>query len=136
MRGCSAALVSLLILLLAASCSKPRSREQFIRSDGSGEYSFDVEFDDSLSTWDLSFYSRLDRPVFVKDTLISFPMQVVWRSPSGRYFSETVYYPAYTKQVLYRSGVQPSETGTWNISVTLPGEPARLRGLGLQVSRQ
>ena len=122
------------LVLIAASCSNPPSRELFVRSTGSGEYSFPVQFD-SLGTYDLSFYTVIDRPLFRTDTLVSFPMNVVWRSPSGRYFSETVYFPADSTRVRYRSGVVPSEGGEWTISVTLPSEPPRLRGLGIEVRR-
>ena len=120
-----------LALVLLAACSRPSSREYFLRSDGTGEYSFDIEMPDSLAAYDISFYAALDRPVFKRDTLTSFPLQVVWRSPSGRFFSETVYYPASQARALYRSSVVPSETGGWNISVTINPEPEGFRGLGL-----
>ena len=119
------------ILLIAAACSQPRSREQFIRSDGTGEDSFPVVFADTLQAYDISFYTAIDRPVFQPDTLVCFPLQVVWRSPSGRYFSETVYYPADSLRVRYRSGLVPSEAGDWTVSVTVSPEPPGLRGLGL-----
>lgn len=118
-------------LLLVASCARPQGREYFLRANPAGEYSFDLELADSLVSYDISFYTAIDRPLFRRDTLVSFPLRVVWRSPSGRYFSETVYYPAAEHRVLYRSGVVPSEPGLWNISVTLPSQPQRLRGLGL-----
>lgn len=103
----------------------------FIRSDGSGEYVFPLQLSDTLAAYDISFYTVIDRPVFRADTIVSFPMQVVWRSPSGRYFSETVYYPADSVKVRYRSGVIPSEEGDWTLSVTLDPEPGGLRGLGV-----
>lgn len=120
-----------LCVLLAAACSQPRSREHFIRSDGSGEYSFPLELSDTLQAYDISFFTALDRPLFEPDTLVSFPLQVVWRSPSGRYFSETVYYPADSLRVRYRSGVVPSEAGEWTLSVTVSPEPEGFRGLGV-----
>ena len=126
----------LCLLLLAASCSQPRSREHFIRSDGSGEYKFPIELSDTLQAYDISFYTSLDRPLFRPDTLVSFPLQVVWRSPSGRYFSETVYYPADSLRVRYRSGVVPSEAGEWTVSVTISPEPPGLRGLGIICSKK
>ena len=122
-------------LLLLASCSRPQSREYFQRSDGSGEYSFDIEMSDSLTAYDISFYTAIDRPLFSRDTLTSFPLQIVWRSPSGRYFSETVYYPVGLARVPYRTGLVPSEPGIWNIAVTLPSEPRLLRGLGIVCRR-
>ena len=121
----------LLIVAALASCREPQSREYYLRSDGSGEYSFNLSLTDSLAAYDISFYTAIDQPLFRRDTLVSFPMQIVWRSPSGRYFSETVYYPVAESKVLYRSGLVPSEYGVWNIAVTLPEEPERLRGLGI-----
>ncbi len=129
MRRCG--LLFLCALLLAAACSQPRSREQFIRSDGTGEYSFPLELADTLQAYDISFFTAIDGPLFRPDTLVSFPMQVVWRSPSGRYFSETVYYPADSLRVRYRSGVVPSEAGEWTLSVTVSPEPEGFRGLGV-----
>lgn len=122
-----------LLLLLAAltACREPRSREFFQRASASGEYSFTFEMTDTLAAYDISFYTTLDRPLFRRDTLVSFPMQIVWRSPSGRYFSETVYYPADSVKVLYRSGIVPSESGVWTIGVTLPQQPESIRGLGI-----
>lgn len=120
-----------LLLLLAVSCGRPSSREYFQRSDGSGEYTFPLELADTLQPYDISFYTVIDRPLFSPDTLVCFPMQLVWRSPSGRYFSETVYYPADSVKVLYRRGLVPSEEGEWTLSVTLGTEPSGLRGLGV-----
>ncbi|MBR4809226.1 MAG: hypothetical protein IK031_02990 [Bacteroidales bacterium] len=121
----------ILMMLVLASCGQPPSREYFQRSDSSGDYSFNIDMPDTLSAYDISFYAAIDRPLFQRDTLSCFPLQVVWRSPSGRFFSETVYYPAGSQRELYRSGVVPSEAGEWNISVTIDPEPEGLRGLGL-----
>ena len=122
-------------LLLLASCSEPVSRERFIRSDGTGEYSFDVAFTDSTASYDLSFYTAVDRPLMQPDTLGSIPMKLLWRSPSGLFLSESVFYPADSARVLYRRGLVPSEFGEWTLQVTISPEPAGLRGLGLVVAR-
>lgn len=121
--------------LLIAACGEPPAREQFIRSDGTGEYSFEVVMTDTLAGYNLSFYTAIDHPLMQPDTVASFPLQVVWRSPSGRYFSETVYYPADSLRARYRSGVVPSEPGTWELGVTIAPEPPGLRGLGLVCSK-
>lgn len=118
------------LVLAAAACARPGSYEQFVRSDGSGEYSFSLDFADTLQACDISFYTAIDRPL-LKDTLVSFPLKVVWRAPSGRYFSETVYYPADSVRVRYRSGLVPSEAGEWTLSVSIEKEPRGLRGLGV-----
>lgn len=121
--------------LLLAACGEPPAREQFIRSDGSGEYSFNIEMTDTVSGYNISFYTAIDHPLMQRDTVASFPLQVVWRSPSGRYFSETVYYPADSLRARYRSGVVPNETGTWELGVTIAPEPPGLRGLGVVCSK-
>ena len=123
------------LVLAAAACARPGSYEQFVRSDGSGEYSFSLDFADTLQACDISFYTAIDRPL-LKDTLVSFPLKVVWRAPSGRYFSETVYYPADSVRVRYRSGLVPSEAGEWTLSVSIEKEPRGLRGLGVICSER
>ncbi len=129
----------LLCLIIAAgllfSCAQPSSYEQFVRSDKSGEYSFTLDMSDTLAAYDLAFYTLIDRPLFQRDTLVSFPLNVVWCSPSGRYFSETVYYPADSLRVRYRSGVVPSEGGEWTLQVSVTPEPAGFRGLGVICSK-
>lgn len=77
-------LIALAVLLTC--CAQPSSYEQFVRSDKSGEYSFTLDMSDTLAAYDLAFYTLIDRPLFQRDTLVSFPLNVVWRSPSGRYF--------------------------------------------------
>ena len=122
-------------IFLLAACSEPVSRERFIRSDGTGEYEFNVEFNDSTALYDLFFFTAIDKPLVQSDTLASFPMKLLWRSPSGLFFSETVYYPADSLRVLYRSGLQPSETGVWTLQISVSPEPEGLRGMGLIVER-
>ena len=125
----------LLMIGLLSGCAQPSSFEQFIRSDKSGEYTFTLNLADTLSAYDLSFFTAIDRPM-LKDTLTSFPLKVVWRSPSGRYLSETVYYPADSLRVRYRSGIIPSEEGDWTLTVSLDPEPRGLRGLGIICARR
>ena len=126
----------LLLLAALSACRQPRAREFFLRANDSGEYSFSLDLSDTLAAYDISFYTALDRPPFHRDTLVCFPMQIVWRSPSGRYFSETVYYPADSVKARYRTGLIPSEYGDWTVAVTLPSQPASLRGLGIICERR
>lgn len=126
--------ISAFAFLMLAACSEPRARETFLRSDGSGEYSFHVELNDTTASYTLSFYTAIDR-VDSADTLVSFPMHIIWRAPSGRFFSETVYYPADSLRVCYRRGLIPGESGSWTLSVSVAPEPQGMRGLGLIVER-
>lgn len=127
--------VLLIAALLVAACGEPPSREFFKRSDGTGEYAFPLELGDTLAAFNISFYTKLDRPLMAPDTLACIPLKVVWRSPSGRFFSETVYYPADSLRARYRSGLIPSEAGTWELTVTIDPEPSGLRGLGVVCSK-
>lgn len=127
---------AVLAAALFAACAPPPSSEVFLRSDGTGEYSFPADLSDTLSTYDISFYTVIDRPALSgRDTLVSFPMHVVWRSPSGRFFSETVYYPADKSRVLYRKGLVPGEAGEWTVTVSMDPEPQGMRGLGLEIDK-
>lgn len=126
----------LALLLLAVSCTQPRSHEYFLKSDGSGEYSFTLEMTDTLQGYDISFFTSIDRPLLRPDTLNCFPLQVVWRAPSGRYFTETVYYPADSVRVRYRSALVPAEAGLWTLSVGVAPEPRGFRGLGVICARR
>lgn len=123
-------------VLLLAACAEPPSMERFILSDGSGEYSFPVEMNDSTAVYDLSFYTVIDRHPLHPDTLSFIPMALLWRSPSGMYFSENVYYPADSLRVCYRRGLEPLEAGTWELVVTVGNEPDGMRGLGLIVAKK
>ena len=67
----------LALLLLAVSCTQPRSREYFLKSDGSGEYSFTLEMTDTLQGYDISFFTSIDRPLLRPDTLNCFPLQSI-----------------------------------------------------------
>lgn len=118
-------------VLLAVCCSQPSSREYFIRSDGSGEYAFEMEMADSLASYDISFFTRIDRSPAAGAAGETFPIDIVWRSPSGRYYSESVIYLADSVRVRYRSGLRPPEYGLWGLTVTMPREPEGIRGLGV-----
>ncbi|MBO4263600.1 MAG: hypothetical protein J5871_02845 [Bacteroidales bacterium] len=121
----------LLLLLGLSACHRPASYELFIK--GAAErYDFSLDLSDSSCTYDIAFFTRVDTPVFRRDSLPdSFPMTVRWSGPSGQAFEETVYYPVRESRVPYRSGVVPVEYGNWTLSVRLPQPPGRLRGLGL-----
>ena len=145
--------MNLRILIVAAlavvisACSRPVSSEQFVKIGEKGEdglYHYALDFTDSLCTYDLSFYSRMDCSDAKLSGLRDFPMTVVLTSPEGRKYSEKVYFRVqkderdgdfYSNQyrIRYRSGLVPVSWGEWEMSVRidsdryLPG----FRGLGL-----
>lgn len=121
----------LAVLIVSAGCSRPSSYEKFItisRSVG-GIYSFELDLSDSLALWDLSFYTRST----ASDTL-SLPLLVLWESPSGGEFQETVYMApprdGYSKE-LYRSAFGVQEPGLWKLHVRPLAIPRGFCGLGI-----
>ena len=102
------------------------SREDFVKADGSGRYEFAVDMSDSLCTYDLSFYTRLDG----RDAPSGFPMKIYLTSPSGQTYVEGVYFDCSSGvKVPYRTGLVPVEHGVWRMSVSAVAQG--MCGLGL-----
>ena len=139
-------IVAALAVVLSA-CSRPTSSEQFVKIGDKGEdglYHYALDLSDSLCTYDLTFYSRIDCSNARLSELRDFPMIVNWISPDGRKYSEKVYFKVRREQgdedfysnqyrIPYRSGIVPVQWGEWEMTVRidsdryLPG----FRGLGL-----
>ena len=131
----------------AVSCARPESSEQFVSVDGretNGLYRFELDMSDSLSTYDVSFYSRIDANKLKLSKRKDFPLMVTWIAPSGQRFRETVYFGVFDEsrgsdffssqfRKPYRTGLAPVEHGVWelnvlvNSGVDVPG----FRGLGV-----
>lgn len=122
--------------LLLSACAPFGGYECFIREGDAegGLYSFTVPFDDSLATYSVSFFTRVDTPLnmVLEDAL---RLDVAWMSPSGKTAGETVYMDASKEVETYRRGVIPGETGDWKIEVRVQDAPPGFRGLGI-ISRQ
>ena len=92
-------------------------------------YSFPVDMDDSLATYDFWFYSRL-----AAGRKGNLELRVSWTAPSGRSLYETVYMgnlDSRGERELYRSGIVPAEYGEWRVNVR-PIDPGKdFLGLGL-----
>lgn len=127
-RAIVAVIVALASGLALHSCVKPRSFEEFIPSSkaADGVYVFEFEMEDTLSTYDFEFYTRVDGP-----QLDSLPLKVMWLAPSGESFSETVYMDPSMLVEPYRTGVQPSQAGLWRICVRPGTSSGAFRGLGM-----
>lgn len=125
-------LLTVVSALLVAGCEKPGTVEQFIKAQDSadGVYNFELPLDDSLGTYDFSFYTRIDRPFGAEGTGC-LRLDVLWRSPSGKTAGETVYMNVAELRDKYRSGVSPKEYGKWSMEVKVPDPPAGLLGLGI-----
>lgn len=117
--------------VILCCCSRPDTYESFIRSGDAadGLYEFRCELDDSLSLYDISFYTAT--PV-----LRPLGLEVAWKSPSGGVcLSEKVYMLSDSGRQLYRSGVGVDEPGEWCISVKPDSTALDFRGLGIICKR-
>ena len=137
----------LAVVAAATSCTRPESTEQFVGIDSrenNGLYRFTIDMSDSLATYDLTFYSRIDEGRPRMASAADFPLYITLTAPSGQRFSETVFFGIhdnakgssfYSSQYRkpYRSGLVPVEQGVWEMTVQVnygrdvPG----MRGLGL-----
>jgi hypothetical protein len=130
------------------SCSRPSSIETFINaadvSEG-GTYIFNVDMTDPNLTYDISFYTEIgDRNTL---PIGKIPFNVIFSSPSGKRYEETVYMTASNQisandeskqyKAFYRKAIVPSEYGIWHMSVMVGEENFHingLRGLGIIVA--
>ncbi len=140
----------LMIVALATvflGCSRPASYEKFVRTGNKGNdglYHYSLDMSDSLCTYDVYFYSRIDcsstRLAGVRD----FPLNVTWISPDGQKYVEKVYFKVhgdiedndfYSRQYkfLYRSGLVPVRWGEWKLDVRIDSDQfvPGFRGLGV-----
>lgn len=146
-------LTPVLLLLLAVfpaagvSCSRPESSEQFVSVDKretNGLYRFTMDLSDSLCTYDVTFYSRIDANKLKLAKAKDFSMMVTWIAPSGQRYRETVYFGVFdespgsdffSSQFLkpYRMGFVPVEFGQWemNVMVNSGMDVPGFRGLGV-----
>lgn len=116
------------IALLLQSCGGNVGVSTFIKAADAadGVYRFETDLSDSLSAYDISFYTRIAEPLMLEVDWIS-PSAVpslkdsVWVEPAGR---KAVF-------ALYRSGVCPEEKGVWTIAVRPSAVPRGFCGLGI-----
>lgn len=132
---------ALAILLAAvsvlASCSRPLTYEKFVQAKdvSDGDYDFELEFSDSTGVYDLYFFTRVDRSRNLNpENRTPMKLDIWWESPSHKVYDEYVYMePGDFRGVrqIYRSGIVPSEYGTWKLCVRPSSVPASFRGLGI-----
>ena len=120
----------ILLLLLAFGCREPRSTERFIK--GPGPYVFVLDMADTLSTYDVDIFTRVDGEVPPEISL-----KVQWTAPSHAMFQETVYLPL-SEEVYqpYRRGMRPPQAGEWTVTLTPLSMPEGLWGMGLVVTKR
>lgn len=150
MRGRFTSVIALALAVLTAvgvSCSRPESTEQFVSVEDrevNGLYRFDLDLSDSLSTYDVTFYSRIDANKLKLAHARDFSLMVTWIAPSGQRFRETVYFGVFDESAgsdffssqfrkPYRTGLAPVEYGTWELNVLVNSgqDVPGFRGLGV-----
>ena len=143
----SFALVLAVLAAAALSCARPDSVEQYVgteQREPNGLYRYSIDLSDSLATYDIIFYSRIDAGRQRMAEAVDFPLMVTWTSPSGQRYRETVYFDVrdeakgssfYTSQYIkpYRTGLVPVESGVWDMTVHVNAgnEVPGFRGLGV-----
>lgn len=135
------------VAVLLSACSRPTASEQFVKLGNKGAdglYHYSLDFSDSLCTYDLTFYSRIDCSRAKLAEVRDFPMVVTWTAPDGGRYSEKVYFNVrdgikgedfYSNQyrIPYRTGVVPVVWGEWEMTVRIDSDRyiPGFRGLGL-----
>jgi len=120
-------IVVTLSLLSVTACDNPKVREQY-KFRGK-DYVFEVDMTDSLATYDVYIYTRVD------SDHKGFPLEAIWTSPSGQKYSETTYFNLDLGQKqLYRSGLVPIEWGQWLLELSVP-DVEGMRGMGITTQR-
>lgn len=129
--------------LALASCSMSIVSEDFrsrSERDTSGRYCFELDMSDSLASYDISFYTRIDCGAKLFAALPDIPVNVELVSPSGYSFTESVFLAKSSFDIGrpgsfdiltdYRVGCVPLEYGCWKMFLALP-DIRGLRGLGV-----
>lgn len=133
------------LLLALFSCSSPSSFEDYVKIQDKqgGMYAFTIDMTDSLSRYDISFYTRLDGNTKTS----TMPLDIRWVSPDGQEYGERAWFCAgaegvrvvdtfFSRQMTapYREGLVPVVPGIWTLKVATdaPG----MRGLGVILKKK
>lgn len=126
-------------LLLAASCSNPKSVEPFAPAEEEATaYRFTLDLSDTTLVWDLGFYGRIDGTREELEGLEVLPLQVLFTAPDGSTYGERVRVPLHRDTPLslsfdetYRRSMKPVLPGEWELTLTAPDAPEGLTGVGI-----
>lgn len=129
--------VMLLCAVLLSGCTRPVSYEAFIlaKEAADGVYSFELDLADENCSYDISFFTETDDPIFKRRPKESMPIVVTWSLADTLSQSETVYYPLGETKVAYRTGVVMEQPGIWTLRANVASAPEGLRGLGIICKR-
>mgnify|MGYP006873057343 CR=1 FL=1 len=138
--------LAVLVILAVAACSRPVSWERFVKAEDChvpGRFDFDLDMADTLVSYDITFYTRLDPGDGA--ILLSLPLTVSASSPSGKLYSEEVWADVskpsssghFNKdfEIPYRTSVRPVEAGVWRLSVSVLSGTDFVEGFGCVLKR-
>ena len=135
-----AAHIAVIAALLITSCTKPAVCESFVSIDDRdviGSYVFDMDLCDSLATYDLYLYTRVDQLPPMLAAQEDMELRVRWVSPEGERYEETVFFPVREKvKALYRRDFVPVTHGIWKLELSVRDEIDGLRGMGIVLERK
>lgn len=143
------------VALFVVSCRPPATSEVFIPAPG--PYVFTLDMSDSLASYDVAIFTRIDAHEETLAAMGQLPVTAVWTAPDytmkddifgNRYytFTESFYLPLegarrsyFSRQVWhsYRKGVRPGIFGDWQLTLSVPDsvQIRGFRGLGVELFR-
>ncbi len=135
----------IIMICILSACSAPSSTESFVRSGDrtNGKYVFSADMSDSSAVYAMAFYTRIDCSKAEFAGLKDIRADIVFVSPSGDRYGETVFFPksafrtsdslTWNFSEEYREGIRPIECGLWRVEVNIPEDDdiRGFRGLGL-----
>ena len=138
--------LAVFVILAVAACSRPGSSERFVKTEDClepGRYDFDLDMADTLVSYDITFYTRLDSGDGA--ILLNLPLEVSATSLSGKLYSEKVWADVsepssaghFNKdfEIPYRSSLRPVEAGVWKLSVSVLAGADCVEGMGCILKR-
>ena len=141
---------SAVFVMTVVSCSEPSVYGNFVKiadADSSGRYRFTLEMTDSLSRYDIYFYTRIDAVDRDAESVEEdIPVNVMLVSPSGVRYTEKVYIRRETNttdsryygdyDVLWRKDSVPVTFGSWLLYLSTDSNIPGFRGFGIRVMKK
>jgi len=142
--------LSVVMLALLPSCSRPVSDEYFVRTqkaDSEWRYSFEVDLSGEQA-FDLDIYVNMDCGNHRFAEFTGLKLFMLWESPEGEKYYEDIFLGRdcldkgnyFTKRIAapYRSGLSMDPPGVWKLSAQPSEEDIErfgITGIGIRVTR-
>lgn len=138
--------VPALLILLCVACTAPSVSDSFIKAGdvADGVYGFEADMSDTLSTWSISLYTRLDASRKKLGACTDIPLEFEMVSPSGAVYADTLAIPlslkgdsrwGATADFPVGEGLVPVEAGVWKLNLKPLADVPGFRGLGFVLKR-